>query len=60
MIKMMYSTRQAGRGKTTVFEGAAVVAGETNEFSYEEMCKCTSSTITGLGRATNIVSMHNI
>ena len=57
MIKMMYSTRQAGRGKTTIFEGAAVVAGETNKFSYEETW---SSTITGLGRATNIVSMHNI
>ena len=49
MIKMMYSSRKVGRGTTTAFEGAAVVAGETNEFLYEEMCKCTSQTCNWVG-----------
>jgi hypothetical protein len=60
MIKMMYSNKNRGKGTSLVYEGSAVVAGDTNDYSYDEICKCTSSTVDGLGNVSNTISMCNV
>ena len=57
---MMYSNKNRGKGTSLVYEGSAVVAGDTNDYSCNEICKCTSSTVDGLGNVSNTISMFNV